>query len=188
MGKIKTCSGATRKKRYDRDGAKRGEFYGARSALAAKTLPRRSQTPAENGTAVPAADRRSREASDRTPAETPAYLRAEFEEFRFDSVEKVGDPLADPVAHLIRGLHRNGGSARVGRADAHRRGSFRGDGAKRDVVDVFFHCRDTLSRAYCRGVSFFWSTPASTSLSISCCIELNAARTPCGGMMTRTLL
>ena len=98
----------TREERYDRYGAKRGIYYGARGALAAKTLPRRSQTPAENGTAVAAADRRSREAPDRPPAETPAYLRAEFEEFRFDSVEKVGDPLADAVAHLIRGRHRNG--------------------------------------------------------------------------------
>ena len=40
---------------------------------------------------------------------------------------------------------------------------------------------------YLAAASFFCRTPASTSLSISCCMLLKAPRKPCGGMMMRTL-
>ena len=45
----------------------------------------------------------------------------------------------------------------------------------------------TAGRRRYLAFSFFFSTPASTSLLMSCCMESKAARKPCGGMMMRYL-
>lgn len=50
-----------------------------------------------------------------------------------------------------------------------------------NTIDI--RSRDYFSSA--AAVPFFCRTPASTSLSISCCIEWKALRNPCGGIMMR---